>query len=101
MGDSQNQFDWTSIAPGDQHYQLALEEYHAGRSFPGIVAILEQRGLSPELIPEVTTALAKNRAFYLFSAGKSRAEVRETLVERGLSQDDAEYIVRAVEGSRE
>ncbi len=101
MEDSQHQFDWSSITPGDEYYHLALGEYHAGRSFPEIVVLLEQRGLSPELIPEVTTALAKDRAFYLFSAGKKPAEVREVLVERGLGQEDAAYIARAVERSRE
>ena len=99
MGDSHELFDWSSIAPGDEHYRLASEEYRAGRSFPEIVALLEQRGLPPELVPDVTTALAKDRAFHLFSAGKKPAEVRATLVERGLSPGDAEYIARAVEGS--
>lgn len=101
MVEPENQFDWSSVAPGVEHYQLALEEYHAGRSFPEIVAILEQRGLSPELIPEVTTALAKDRAFYLFSGGKGAAEVSAVLVERGLSQEDAAAIARVVAGSRD
>jgi len=101
MMESKNPFDWSAIAAGDEHYELALAEYHTGRSFPEIVTILEQGGLSPELIPEVTTALAKNRAFYLLSQGKSASEVRDVLVERGLGQHDADYITRTVVASKE
>jgi hypothetical protein len=101
MVESTNPFDWSAIAAGDEHYALALDAYHTGRSFPEIVAMLEQGGLSPELIPEVTTALAKDRAAYLFSQGKSASEVRDVLVERGLGQQDADYIARTVATSRE
>jgi hypothetical protein len=101
MVEPKKPFDWSAIAAGDEHYELALAEYHTGRSFPEIVAILEQGGLSPELIPEVTTALAKDRAFSLFSQGKSAAEVRDVLVERGLGEEDADHIARTVQGSRE
>jgi hypothetical protein len=94
-------FDWTSVAPSDEHYRLALEEYYAGRSFPEIVTILESRGLSSDLIPDVTTALAKDRASHLFSAGKGRAEVREKLIERGLRLEDADSIAQQVERARE
>ena len=94
-------FDWSSIAPGDEHYQLALGEYHAGRSFSEIVAILERKGLAPELIPEVTSAVAKDRVLHLLLAGKPATEARGILVERGLSQEDAHSIVRTVEGSRQ
>jgi hypothetical protein len=99
--DSAGSFNWASLAPGDEHYTLALEAYHAGRSFSEIVSLRETRGLSADLIPEVTTALAKDRAFYLFSAGKSRSEVAGVLTERGLSPDDAETIARSVDRARD
>ncbi len=94
-------FNWASVAPGDEHYVLALEAYNAGQTFPEIVSLLERRGLSPELIPEVTTALARDRAFHLFAAGKSRLEVAQVLAERGLGLEDAEYIAGLVERVRD
>jgi hypothetical protein len=99
-------FDWSSVAPKSvapnaEHYQLALHEYNAGRSFPEIVTRLQEQGLSSELTPEVTTAVAKDRAFYLYSAGKSRAEVASVLFARGLSRVDAKQIAAAVDQSRE
>jgi hypothetical protein len=42
---SPGSFNWASVAPGDEHYALALEAYHAGRTFPEIVSLLETRGL--------------------------------------------------------
>jgi hypothetical protein len=99
--DSPGSFNWASLAPGDENYALALEAYHGGRTFAEIVSLLETRGLSPDLIPEVTTALAKDRAFYLLSSGKSRSEVTGVLTERGLSPEDAEFIARSVDRARE
>jgi hypothetical protein len=94
-------FDWKILAPSDEDCRIALEEYHAGRSFPEIVDILESRGLSGDVISQVTTALAKDRAFYLFSAGKKVAEVRNTLIESGLNPEEASNVARAVESARE
>ncbi len=99
-------FDWSSVAPKSvapnaEHYQLALHEYNAGRSFSEIVTLLEDQGLSSELTPEVTTAVAKNRAFYLYSAGKSRAEVASILLARGLNTVAAKHIAAEVDRSRE
>src|SRR5437016_14215 len=94
---SPGSFNWASVAPGDEHYTLALEAYHAGRTFPEIVSLLETRGLSSDLIPEVTTALAKDRALNLFTGGKSRSEVAGMISERGLSPEDAEFIAGSVE----
>jgi hypothetical protein len=94
-------FDWRSVAPGEEHYQLALAEYCAGRTFPQIAALLEQRGLSAELIPEVTTEVAKSRALFLLSSGKPPTAVRDALVERGLSPRDAGYITREAVQSRQ
>src|SRR5262249_54260594 len=75
-------------------------EYHAGRSFPEINAILARRGLSPELIRQVIDALAKDRAFILYSAGKSEAEIRDMLVERRMNRQDPESIAQTLEKSR-
>jgi hypothetical protein len=101
IGEAQSQFDWSAVAPSDEHFQLALEEYHKGQTFSQIAAILQERGLSQELITDVITMVAQNRAFFLFSGGKKPAEVRDVLVKRGLSREEGEAIARAVAGSRE
>jgi hypothetical protein len=88
------------VAPGEEYHALAREAYQAGRRFPEIVSMLESRGLSPDLIPDVTTALARDRAFYLFSAGKCLSEVTRLLTERGMSPEDAEAIAGPVARAR-
>jgi hypothetical protein len=99
--DSHGSFNWSSVAPGDEHYALALEAYNTGRTFPEIVAMLADRGLATDLIPVVTTAVAKDRASFMFSAGKSRADVARVLVKRGLTAEDAASIVGAVDRARD
>jgi hypothetical protein len=99
--DSADSFNWSSVAPGDEHYALALEAFYSGRAFPEIVTMLADQGLAPDLIPEVITAVARHRAFFMFSACKSRAEVARVLEQRGLSAVDAAYIAGSVDQARD
>jgi hypothetical protein len=94
-------FNWGSLCPSDEFYAFALQEYHTGRSFIEIEAAVRRAGLAAHLVPELTTSLAKDRAFYLFSAGKTVTQVRDVLTERGLVFEDAEQIAKAVSKSRD
>lgn len=99
--DPDGSFNWSSVAAGDEHYGLALEAYNTGHTFPEMIALLEGCGLSPELIPDVTTAVAANRASFMFSAGKSGAAVAQVLTGRGLSAEDAAYVAGSVDRARD
>lgn len=93
-------FDWNSIAPGHEHYQLALEQYHTGATLPEIEQALRRQGLAAEQVPEVLGALAVNEASRRLSAGKTSATIIEGLVQRGFSPEDAEAALRSASSRR-
>ena len=80
--------------------QLGLDQSRAGASFSDIASALEKSGAAPELIVDITTVVAKQRALDLFLVGESLSQVREYLEDSGLDAEDANYVARAVDRER-
>jgi hypothetical protein len=92
-------FNWSSVAPLEDHFHVvALEEYHAGQTFPQIAEHLRGMGLAEDRIKHVLATLAQDRASVLFSAGKPHAEVVRALNCRGFAARHAE--TAAIEAGR-
>ena len=84
---------WSEIVPNDRHLADAIDAFNSGATFGAIGEMLAERGLAPHLVPDVVTSLATGRAADLLIRGHAVRTVRQTLVQRGLSDSDAKYIV--------
>jgi hypothetical protein len=91
----EDSLDWLPPAPSTEQLQSGRELLREGLTFPQIRAEIVALGASHEVSRLAVAQLASDEAEHWLLGGKSPADVRSLLVERGLDPRDADEACRA------